>query len=386
MESWIRSPQRRNIASPSSPKCLVSRKLSGDPSTCAPIAEAMSHSSFVVRASPTRLWRARKPVRGHQPGPCRCSVRSALGPHRARRTRHGTGAVRRAGASGAGPPPMMSPNASRALARRDGFASAAASKVVSEQPRISACSAPPWFPSADARRSPSSGRSARTDHRTAARRLAWSRHAVQPGHLVWASSACPSVRRGRRSTSQWRRRRSSTSLCQQSLDGVCPHRFQHSHARLATVLGLLDEQALLQERLDGIEVDAKRSPPPRACTRRRRRPTQRMPSALRRRVARGSNRASREASAGVVGHRAVRRPGRSAHHPSARLSPRGSEGRAPPRRAQWPGHPVDTRADIRNGKGVGFVEHEAEIARPAALHEELDCRRPLNAPGIELLL
>ena len=50
------------------------------------------------------------------------------------------------------------------------------------------------------------------------------------------------------------------------------------------------------------------------------------------------------------------------------------------------GHPVDTRADIRNGKGVGFVEHEAEIARPAALHEELDCRRLLNAPGIEPLL
>ena len=275
---------------------------------------------------------------------------------------------------------MMSPNASRALARRDGFASAAASKVVSE-PRISACSAPPWFPSADARRSPS---------------WPFPAHRPQDGcpeigvvgparcsQVIWSGprARARAFRRGRRSTTA---ATGCGSRLYSSRSTRRPHRFQHSQRGSPPFWACLTSRLFSRSASTALSVDAKRA-------RSRAHPPEKTANPANALCSSSSSSAWLQSS---VARSACWRGGASRGPPTRTVSASskrpiissGVGGSRAPRRAQWPGIPSTRCADIRNGKGVGFVEHEAEIARPAALHEELDCRRLLNAPGIEPLL
>ena len=161
----------------------------------------------------------------------------------------------------------------------------------------------------------------------------------------------------------------------ESLGGVPPHRLQHSHTLLATVLGVRDEQALRQERLDSIEVDAEHS----LCR------LERAPAGEDGQSSEGHLFLFVEQRIAPIERRAKRllawrRIARSAHQNGQRIVQAldyllGRQQRRVRRRElDGQGHPVETRADLGNGDGVGFVEHEAEVARPAALYEELDCR------------
>ena len=170
----------------------------------------------------------------------------------------------------------------------------------------------------------------------------------------------------------------------ETLGGVPTHRLKHPHARHATVLRVRDEQALRQQRFDGAQVDAEDilGRLERASAGEDGQPREgRLLLFVKQRVAPIECRAK-----GLLPWRRIPRSAdkdrqRIVQAPDDLL---GSEQRRV-RRGEFDGqgHTVETRADLRNRRGVGFVEHEAQVARAAALHEEADRRRPLNAHRIE---
>ena len=280
---------------------------------------------------------------------------------------------------------MISPRERWPLASTCGSRSTAASNVASSQPRVSVCKRPA-LTSAEASRKPSSGRPARSDHETAVRKFARSAYTRrQPGQLLRSSKrrlrafgeahvvlavAAPEIL--------------SVRSFRQSLDGVRAHGLEHPHARLAAVMRSRDEQALRQQRLDGAQVGAhdgfRRLE--RASAREDGQAGEGRPlvhiEQLMAPIERGTERllAWRRIPqpADQDGQGIVQAPGQL-HGSQQRDVPRGKLDRQR--------HPVDPPADLRDGSDVPRAQREPRVARPAAVGEQADRRRPLKRLEIE---
>ena len=216
---------------------------------------------------------------------------------------------------------MISPRARRALACKCGARSAAAFNVASSQPRVSVCRR-----RALRVRRPVAGRAqvafACSDHRTAARRFAWSAsQATHPDHLFRSPkrglSAFGEVPRSTRSGGGGGPRRP-----------VVPSSRSTAYARTGSSIrtrGSSASWAVVTSRL----LASRASTAPRLMpvtpfhrlerrTRPRRRPTRRRSPARRCRAGHGSNPAWRAASVGVAAHGAV--PTRTVRASSKRLT------------------------------------------------------------------